>query len=244
MRVVASLALFRLAGATTLLAQTADAASDSKAGDALWAFLGNGGWMVFPIALCLIATVFLISNGTSRTSRQHIGPVGHQQTVKALLRQNDLAAADKFCRENPSSLTKVVRVGIGLISEGQQAVTDGLTTELAAERLRLHTRFSYLRALAICTPLLGVLGSVAGIINALLQYDPAAQSTALPGAIGEALVPSAAGLFVGIIALAGFFVLRERASALMLRIQDVVNSAFRRVVYDANGTKATSPKPE
>lgn len=226
-----------------MLAQAADAAPKSDAGDALWVFLGNGGWMVFPITLCLIATVFLITNGTARTSREHIGLVGHQETVKALLRQNDFTAADQFCRENPSSLTKVVRVGIGLISEGQQAVTDGLTTELAAERLRLHTRFSYLRALAICTPLLGVLGSVAGIINALLQYD-AAPSVTLPEAIGEALVPSAAGLFVGIIALAAFFVLRERASASMLRIQDVVNSAFRRVIYDANGTKATSPKPE
>ena len=244
MRIVASVGLFCFGAVATLVAQAADAAGESGSGDALWAFLGNGGWMLFPIGLCLVATIFLITNGTARTSRQHIGPVGHQQTVKALLRQNDLTAADKFCRENPSSLTKVVRVGIGLISEGQQAVTDGLTTELAAERLRLHTRFSYLRALAICTPLLGVLGSVAGIINALMQYDPAAQSTALPGAIGDALVPSAAGLFVGIIALAAFFVLRERASALMLRIQDVVNSAFRRVVYDANGSRTATPKPE
>lgn len=227
-----------------MAAQAADAAGTPDRGDALWVFLGNGGWMVFPIALCLVATIFLISNGTTRTSREHIGPVGHQQTVKALLRQNDFPAADKFCRENPSSLTKVVRVGIGLISEGQQAVTDGLTTELAAERLRLHTRFSYLRALAICTPLLGVLGSVAGIINALLQYDTPSPSVTLPEAIGEALVPSAAGLFVGIIALAAFFVLRERASASMLRIQDVVNSAFRRVIYDANGSRTATLKPE
>ena len=236
--------MLALVAVSQALAQPADAESGSKAADALMAFLGNGGWMLIPIALCMLATVFLITNGTTRTSRDKIGPLGHEQTVKALLRQNDLEAADKFCAENPSSLTKVVRVGISLISEGQQAVTEGLTTQLAAERLRLHTRFSYLRALAICTPLLGVLGSVAGIINALIQYDPAnAASAGLPGAVGEALVPSAAGLLVGIIALAAFFVLRERASASMLRIQDAVNSAFRRVVYGGNGTR-TGPQPE
>ena len=226
------------------LAQAVDPNAETEGSDALWAFVGNGGWMLVPIALCLVATLFLIINGITRTSRERIGPVGHEQTVKALLRQNNHAGADTFCRENPSMLTKVVRVGIGLIGEGQQAVTEGLTVQLAAEQLRLHTRFSYLRALAICTPLLGLLGSLAGIINALMQFDaPAGSSSRLADAIGDALVPSAAGLLVGIIALAAFFVLRERASASMLRVQDVVNSAFRRIVYDASGAR-TTPQPE
>jgi biopolymer transport protein ExbB len=226
------------------IAQAIDRHGNTDAADKLWAFVGNGGWMLIPIAACLVATVFLITNGVTRTSREHIGPVGHEQTVKALLRQNDHAGADKFCRENPSTLTKVARVGIGLIGEGQQAVTEGLTAQLAAEQLRLHTRFSYLRALAICTPLLGLLGSLAGIINALMQYDaPAARASPLAEAIGDALVPSAAGLLVGIIALAAFYILRERASAAMLRVQDVVNSAFRRIVYDASGVRS-APQPE
>ena len=229
--------------APQIFAQTASG-RNAEASDALWAFVGNGGWMLLPIVLCMLATLFLITNGTARTSRDRIGPLGHEQTVTALLRQNDHAAAETFCRENPSTLTKVVRVGIGLISEGQQAVTEGLTAQLAAEQLRLHTRFSYLRALAICTPLLGLLGSLAGIINALMRSDgQAGNSSSLAGAIGDALVPSAAGLCVGIIALAAFFVLRERASASMLRIQDVVNSAFRRIVYDSSGAR-TTPHPE
>ena len=226
------------------IAQTVEASDDTQATDALWAFVGNGGWMLIPIALCLVATAFLIINGITRTSRERIGPAGHEQTVKALLRQNNHESADTFCRENPSTLTKVVRVGIGLIGEGQQAVTEGLAVQLAAEQLRLHTRFSYLRALAICTPLLGLLGSLAGIINALMQYDvPAGRASQLAEAIGDALVPSAAGLLVGIIALAAFYILRERASAAMLRVQDVVNSAFRRIVYDASGVRS-APQPE
>ena len=200
--------------------------------------------MTVPILVCLLATLFLITNGAARTSRERIGPLGHEQTVKALLRQNNPAAADKFCRENPSTLTAVVRAGVIVIGEGQQAVTDGLTAQLAAERLRLHTRFSYLRALAICTPLLGLLGSLAGIINALIQHEARmAKYPSLLHAIAEALVPSSAGLLVGIIALGAFYVLRERASAAMLRIQDVVNSAFRRIVYDLSAPRAT-PQPE
>ena len=222
------------------LAQAVSAENSLSGDDAFWVFVGNGGWMIVPIALCLVATVFLITNGTARTSRERIGPLGHEETVKALLRRNDHAGADTFCRENPSTLTRVVRAGVTLIGEGQQAVTDGLTAQLAAEQLRLHTRFSYLRALAICTPLLGVLGTLAGVINALILYGSGSQ---LIIGIAEALVPSAAGLLVGIVALCAFYVLRERASAAMLRIQDVVNSAFRRIVYDGS-TARTTPQPE
>jgi biopolymer transport protein ExbB/TolQ len=106
--------------------------------------------------------------------------------------------------------------------------------------LRLHTRFSYLRALAICTPLLGVLGTLAGVIHALMIHESGPD---LIVGIAEALVPSAGGLLVGIVALCAFYVLRERASAAMLRIQDVINSAFRRIVYDGS-TARTIPQPE
>ncbi|MGZ8999316.1 MAG: hypothetical protein ACXW2T_10735, partial [Allosphingosinicella sp.] len=66
------------------------------------AFLVHGGWMIFPVIFCLASTVFLITNGAARTSRPRIGPVGHEQTLRAFFRQNDFAAADAFCRENPS----------------------------------------------------------------------------------------------------------------------------------------------
>lgn len=198
--------------------------------DGFWGFLAHGGWMLAPLALCLVATIFLITNGRGRTSRERIGPIGHEQTLRALFRQNDFAGASAFCQGNPSSLANIVRAGLALIGEGQQAAADAVVAALAAERLRLHTRFSYLRALAICTPLLGLFGSLVGVTTALMEYNPAAPG--LARAIGEALVPGTVGLLVGIIASAAFYVLRERASAAMLRLQDIANSVFRKVPYD------------
>jgi biopolymer transport protein ExbB/TolQ len=105
----------------------------------------------------------------------------------------------------------------------------------------LHTRFSYLRALAICTPLLGLFGSLAGAISALMGSD--AGTAHFPRAIGEALIPSAAGLFVGIVASAAFYVLRERASAAMLRLQDIVSGMFRKIPYDALARSTLPERP-
>ncbi len=193
--------------------------------------LAHGVWIVLPILLCLVATVLLILNGFSRTTRDRIGSLGHEQTLRALFRQTKFPEAEAFCQTNPSALAKVLRVGLGLIGEGQQSTTAGLTVALAMEELRLHTRFSYLRALAICTPLLGILGTLLEIMMALMQS--ATNPTGFHHALGGALLPSILGLFVGIVAAAAFYVLRERASAAMLRLKEIVQNIFLGVPYDS-----------
>ena len=205
-------------------------AQDPAGSSALSSSVPNGG-VLLPIILCFLGTIALIVNSAERTSRERIGPIGHEETVRALFRQSDFAAADTFCRENPSSLTKILRAGIGLLSAGQQAVKDGVEAAIATERLRLHRRFSYLQALALCTPLLGLLGTLFGFIRALNAHTTA--SPALAPALGAALVPSAVGLLAGIVAAAAFYILRERASLAMLRLQEAVNSIFRQVPYDS-----------
>ncbi len=214
--------------ATALFAQDpspspAGATADENA-IALSAFLPHGGWVVLPIVFCLVVTLIWIATGVARTSLIRIGPRGHEETLRALFRQKDFAGADAFCQANTSSLTKIVRAGVAREESGQQAVQDALETALATEQLRLHTRFSYLKALAICTPLLGLLGTLAGIIRALVTHTVG--SPTLAPALGAALVPSAIGLLAGIVAIVAVYLLRERASAAMLRLQDAINSIF------------------
>ncbi|MEO5721285.1 MAG: MotA/TolQ/ExbB proton channel family protein [Chthoniobacterales bacterium] len=187
--------------------------------------------MVVPIILGLIGTILLIVNSATRTSAQRIGPLGDEETVRALFRQSDFAGADDFCRTHPSALAKILRAGICLIGSGQQAVKDGVEAALATERLRLHTRFSYLHALGLCMPLVGLLGTLVGFIRALLKAPDTV--SALTPELGAALVPSALGLVAGIVATAAFYILRERAAAAMLRLQEAVHAIFRQLPYDS-----------
>ncbi len=228
-----ALRLSLLAASALLLEATPAWAQESDFNQASdWSvLLPNGGWFVLPILLCLGGTIWLIVTSTARMSRPRIGLLGHEETVRALFRQSDFAGADTFCREHPSSLTKILRAGIAVLGAGQQAVHDGVSAALATEELRFHTRFSYLKALAVCTPLLGLLGTIASLIGALLSYRPSGPD--LAPALGAALVPSALGLLAGIVAAAAYFVLRERASAAILRLQEAVNHIFRRVSYDS-----------
>src|SRR3982074_3544111 len=69
----------------------------------------EGGWVMFPIALCSIATLYLIGDGIIRTSQTKVAPPEHEENVKTLFRNGDYVGAYKYCKENPSPLSNVLR---------------------------------------------------------------------------------------------------------------------------------------
>src|SRR2546430_956385 len=55
----------------------------------LWQQIKEGGWVMFPIALCSIATLYLIGDGILRTSRKKVAPPEQEEALKTLFRQGD-----------------------------------------------------------------------------------------------------------------------------------------------------------
>jgi hypothetical protein len=71
----------------------------------LWEQIKEGGWVMFPIALCSIATLYLIGDGILRTSRKKAAPPEQEEALKTLFRQGDYVGAHNYCKTNPSPLT-------------------------------------------------------------------------------------------------------------------------------------------
>ena len=119
-----------------------------------------------PIALCSIATLYLIGDGTLRTSPKRVAPPEQEQKVKELFRNGDYVGAYKYCKENRSPLSNVLRVGIGLLGDGKQVAEEGMLAELAKENSTMQTYISYLSVIGVCAPMIGLLGTVTGMIRA------------------------------------------------------------------------------
>ena len=195
----------------------------------------EGGWVMFPIGLCSVFTVYLIGDGFLRTARKKTSPPQHEAAVKDLFRQGDYVGAYNYCRDNPSSLTNTLRVGISLLGDGKSVVEEGMAGELAKENAVMQTWISYLSVIGVCTPMIGLLGTVTGMIKAFatLGSSGIGDPGALAGAIGEVLVATASGLVIAIPAFGAFYFLRNRASDSIHHIQDVLNGLFRKMPYDA-----------
>ena len=228
-----------LAVLTTLMfAAPLMAAEPAPAGEqkkTLWATIAEGGWVMIPIGLCSIATLYLIGDGVIRTGRAKVAPPAHEEAVKSLFRQGDYVGAYNFCKENPSPLSNVLRVGIGLLGDGKQIAEESMMGELAKENSKMQTQISYLSVMGVCTPMIGLLGTVTGMIKAFAKLGSSGigDPSGLSAAIGEVLVATASGLVIAIPAFGAFYFLRNRAMASVHYVQDVVNGVFRKMPYES-----------
>ena len=199
----------------------------------LWEQIKEGGWVMVPIALCSVATLYLIGDGVIRTGLKRVMPQAHVDAVKSSFRQGDYVGAYTYCRANPSPFTNVCGVAVSLLGEGKQVAEEGLIGELAKENSQMNSWISYLSVIGVCTPMIGLLGTVTGMIKAFatLGSSGIGDPSKLSEAIGEVLVATASGLFIAIPAFIGYYVLRNRAVKALHDIQDTMANLLRKMPY-------------
>ncbi len=214
------------------------ASADAKAGTikykTLWEQIYEGGWVMVPIGLCSVLTVYLSGDGWMRTSVGRLAPKRYESRIKGLFREGDYVGAYNFCKENPSVLTNVVRSGVGMLGEGKNAVEESLVAALQQEGSKLNAYLNYLSVIGVCTPMIGLLGTVTGMIKAFANLGTAGigDPSGLSSAIGEVLVATASGLSIAIPAFGMFYFLRSRSTQAMHHIQDLVRDLFRKMPYE------------
>ena len=150
-------------------AQTAaapDAATAAVHHKTLWEQINEGGIIMIPIGLCSMLTLYLIVDGVIRTGPKSVLPPQHVVALKNTFRAGDYVGAYNYCKANPSPFTNVVRVAVSLIGDGKAAVEEGILSELAKEDSKIQTQLSYLSVIGVCTPMIGLLGTVTGMIKA------------------------------------------------------------------------------
>jgi biopolymer transport protein ExbB len=197
--------------------------------------LKQGGIVMFPIGLLSVLTVYFIVDGVMRTAKKKVAPEEHERSVKSLFRMGDYVGAYNYCKANPSPLTNVLRVGISLLGDGKQVAEEGMIGEIGKENASMNTYISYLSVIGVCSPMIGLLGTVTGMIKAFatLGNSGIGDPSKLSAAIGEVLVATASGLFIAIPAFMAFYFLRNRAMDAIHHIQDVINGLFRKMPYDS-----------
>jgi biopolymer transport protein ExbB len=194
----------------------------------------EGGFIMWPILGCSIATLYFIVEGSLRTSQKRMIPPAHLQALQTTFRQGDYVGAYNFTKANKSPITNVCRAAISMLGEGKTAVEEATIQELQKESSHLTFYISYLSVIGVCAPMIGLLGTVSGMIAAFdtLGTSGIGDPSKLASAIGEVLVATFSGLFVAIPAFIAFYYLRNRAAKAIHDVQDAMNSLFRKMPYD------------
>ena len=138
----------------------------------------------------------------------------------------------------------MLRVGIGLLGEGKQVAEEGMIGELAKENSPMQTYISYLSVIGVCTPMIGLLGTVTGMIKAFAKLGSTGigDPSGLSAAIGEVLVATASGLVIAIPAFGAFYFLRNRAAGSIHHIQDTSTASSARCLTNRSPASTSAMK--
>jgi biopolymer transport protein ExbB len=194
----------------------------------------EGGWCMHFILAFSIATVWLIIDIWLRTNQPKMSPPTVVQAARQTFMAGDYVGAYQAMKSSPSPFAQVVRAALGSVGFGKDATEEALLAEVDKINSTLQTRINYLSVIGVCTPMVGLLGTVSGMKGAFgsLGTSGIGDPTALAGHIGEVLVATASGLFVAIPAFMGFYFLRNKLQGSVHHLQEMAESLFRNAPYE------------
>jgi biopolymer transport protein ExbB len=154
-------------------------------------------------------------------------------TLRNYFQNGDYQAAVEYCRQNPGFFTDVVYTGLLCVGQGKDVAEQAMGDTLAKGVATLSTRNYYLNLIGVVTPMLGLTGTVLGMMKAFSTIGASGigDPSALAGAIGEVLVATASGLFIAIPAFTAYYIFRNWITGATAYCEDHINTLFRGMPY-------------
>jgi biopolymer transport protein ExbB len=222
-----------LLGLMTIAASAQEAAGGAHSKTLMDLFI-EGGWVMYPITACSVAMIWFIVDGYIRTSAGKLYPVDHVTQLRELFKKGDYVGAYAFAKTAGSPVADVVRAGVAFTPDGKTMTEEAIISEITRVNAELKGRSSYLSVIGVCTPMIGLVGTVTGMMSAFetLGTSGVGDPSKLSGAIGEVLVATASGLFIAIPAFISYYLLANRINKGIHDITEIVTGLFRAFPYE------------
>lgn len=186
----------------------------------------KGGWVMLFIFIASIIAITIIVDRVWAIKKSRSNVPAFLVKIRGLLKKNDISSAINFCLENKTPTANIVKKGLKKIQFGHERVKEAIESAGRQEINKLEKGLSVLATIAGVAPLLGFLGTVTGMISAFMRIEDlqgAANPSDLAGGIWEALLTTAFGLAVGIIAYSFYNYLVNAIGKFVLDIEIVSN---------------------
>ncbi|MGF1448956.1 MAG: MotA/TolQ/ExbB proton channel family protein [Opitutales bacterium] len=235
--------------------ETAAESAPAAGNETLFQLIAQGGWPMIVLGIFLTATVGLtIYNFLSLREKAFLAPSAVDE-LEPRLASLDLDGARQLCEDTPSPVTNILLAGLDRASAEhvdtaamEKAMEEASTDELAAP----FGMVSYLSAIAAMAPMVGLLGTVLGMVQAFQNI--AAQGFGNPGLLAGdiqmALITTAGGLIVALPSMLAYLFFKNRYTKLASGVNRVVGDLYHTLLQGARGEipaetyAAPEPTPE
>ncbi len=226
--------LFIFLQATGISTPTAAPAPESQViQENFFTLMMKGGWVLVPIILLLFLAVYVIierwlvlKNAKNKDKMW----ISH---VSELIAEQKMEKASKFCSDLNTSSSRVANAGVVEIDQDLEEIEEAIQIESRQEINRLELRMNYLGITAAIAPMLGFLGTIFGVIK--IFYNIAKTNDLNIATISDGLyqkmICSGAGLLVGIVAYAGYYILNSRIDRIINQVEKDSNEILKSIRF-------------
>ena len=209
------------------LAQEGDAAPDQTIGELI---KKSGVIGLCIIALSIVALAIIIENFVSM-KRDKLAPPELIDEIQALFDENQFQEAMELCENEPNYFTRVCGAGISKIGHPFETIEKAIEEMGDEESIKLHQKVGWLSLIANVAPMLGLLGTVSGMVDAFNEIASSggqASPAELASGISKALLTTMFGLIVAIPVTAAFAYIRNRMVRTIIEVGAIVEDLFER----------------
>ena len=198
----------------------------------------HGGPMVIFIWVCILGTsitmVTLVIQLALSLKKDKLAPPPLVDSLRQLIGSGNYQEAWETCNANRNYLANVLKSGLNRVGRGKEAVENSLSEHGLREATLLRTKNSYLSVIGVVSPMIGLLGTVIGMMGAFQSLGTAGMGDpkGLALKISEVLLATASGLFIAIPAFVCYYIFRNVSQNSLVHADDIVNQLISDIPYE------------
>ncbi len=184
--------------------------------------LFKGGFMMIPILILFVITIYILIEKILIINRESKSPKGFTDEIISRVKNDDINGAKLICNDTNNPVSRMILKGLNKFNTSLKNIETSIENVGKIEIYNLEKNLSLLATISGAAPMIGFLGTVTGMIQAFIsiaEEEGAVSPKLLSSGIYEAMLTTAAGLFVGIIAYLSYNYLVSRVEKLIHKME-------------------------
>ncbi len=193
----------------------------------------KGGWILLPLFILSIVAIYVIAERWMAIGRAGRKDKMWFPNTSALIREGAIQKALQACEQSVNPSAKVVATGLKEINDDIENIQELMEVEVRQQVASLERQMNYLGIIASVAPMLGFLGTIFGVIKIFYNISMTnnLDISTISDGLYQKMICSGVGLFVGIIAYSGYYLLNGKIDKVVARMDKEVNDMMRAIRY-------------
>jgi len=182
----------------------------------------KGGWTMIPTGLMSLVAIYLIIERIIAIAKAKREDSNFMNNIKDFIHSGKIDAALALCRSTNTPIARMLEKGIGRIGHSLEDINRAVENRAKLELYGLERNLSILATIAGAAPLMGLIGTVTGMVRTFFGIASSGRGVeiaTLAGGVYEAMIATVAGLIVGIIAYVGYNLLVSRVEKVVYKME-------------------------